>query len=274
MPGKAVAPHVTIIVAYQPQPGPKSFWVWRRLLLATAFLRGHIARVSNRTRNLDLRRPLGRWLPSSDAFQYQWTSFFSISSNSLFLLSADETGFHKHAAKKPRQRPKHPVRAFSADPTTWVATLPPDAIPVDHHAELNKLVFPDVISIVAPSPLAPVNPVTWKAYVASLQDWDKELLSSVEIINRRQLFEALQTATHLFLALGGGAADSMGSLIRRRARQPGRHPRRMRWPRPRRKPTLASGGGIPNSGDLAPGFSSSVFLRHPEFQRLLLIVLP
>jgi hypothetical protein len=45
---------------YQPQPGPKLFWVWRRLL-TTAFLRGHQVRVSSRTRtrNLDLRRPLG-----------------------------------------------------------------------------------------------------------------------------------------------------------------------------------------------------------------------
>jgi hypothetical protein len=51
---------------YQTKPGPKSFRIWRRLL-ATAFLRGHRARVSLRTRNLDLRRPLGRWLHMSEA---------------------------------------------------------------------------------------------------------------------------------------------------------------------------------------------------------------
>jgi hypothetical protein len=153
--------HVSpLLWPYQPQPGSKLFWVWRRLLV-TAFLQGHRARVSSRTRNLDLGRPLGRWLLSSDTFWYHWTSFFSSLLNSLFLLSADDAGFHKHPAKKPRRRPKHPVRAFSADPTTWVATLPPDAIPVNHHAEPNELVFPDVISTVSPSPLTPVSPVSY-----------------------------------------------------------------------------------------------------------------
>jgi hypothetical protein len=43
---------------YQPKPGPKSFHVWRRLLV-TAFLQGHRKSVSARTIDLSLRWPLG-----------------------------------------------------------------------------------------------------------------------------------------------------------------------------------------------------------------------
>jgi hypothetical protein len=59
---------------YQPQPGPKSFRAWRRLL-ATAFLKNHRPWVSRKTRDLTLRRPLQRWLPSSAAFRLHWESY-------------------------------------------------------------------------------------------------------------------------------------------------------------------------------------------------------
>jgi hypothetical protein len=72
--------------------------------------------------------------------------------------------------------------------------------------------IPAVVSTVAPSPLQPVTPVTWPAYVASLQDWDRELPAFVDIVDRRQLFEALRTATHLYLASDGGAANKIGSF--------------------------------------------------------------
>jgi hypothetical protein len=61
-----------LLSPYQPCPGPTSFRVWRRLL-ATAFLKGHRRSVSARTRDLALRRPLGRWLPTSTAFRCHWT---------------------------------------------------------------------------------------------------------------------------------------------------------------------------------------------------------
>jgi hypothetical protein len=58
---------------YQPEPGPKSFRVWRRLL-ATAYLQGHQPKVSIKNRDLTLQQKLRRWLPASTAFQYQWPS--------------------------------------------------------------------------------------------------------------------------------------------------------------------------------------------------------
>jgi hypothetical protein len=93
-----IGPMSPLLWPYQPCPSPKSFRVWRRLL-ATAFLRGNRGRVSSKTLDLSLRRQLGSWLPSSESFRYQWPSFYSISANSLFLLSDDEKTFTIHKAK-------------------------------------------------------------------------------------------------------------------------------------------------------------------------------
>jgi hypothetical protein len=69
---------------YQPPPGPKSFRIWRRLL-ADAFLRTVHCRVSARTRDLLLRTPLLRWLPTSESFRFQWETFYAASTDELFL---------------------------------------------------------------------------------------------------------------------------------------------------------------------------------------------
>jgi hypothetical protein len=122
---------------YQPTPGPKSFRLWRRLL-ATVFLQDHRSRVSVRTRNLIIRRKLRRWRPDSQAFRYQWTAFYSTSSNSLFVLHDNGDTFNTHPVKKHRRRRKHPIRAFAIDHTDTTRTLPPDAVPVDSWAEPNK----------------------------------------------------------------------------------------------------------------------------------------
>jgi hypothetical protein len=126
---------------YQPPPGPKSFRMWRQLL-ATAFLTGHRASVSRRTRDLRLRRPMRRWLPASDHFRYHWRAFFSNSQPRLFLLPADATTFGSHLPRKTRRRPKHPLRVFSAEPSTSATTLPGNTAPVDHSYEPNKIVIP------------------------------------------------------------------------------------------------------------------------------------
>jgi hypothetical protein len=178
----------------------------------TAFLHGHRSRVSSNTRDLSLRQQLGSWLPASDSCRYQWTAFYSHSVNSLFLLSADDKTFTAHLAKTPRRRPKNPVRAFSADSDHCVTTLPTDSIPVDCKAESNKFVFPDRISVIAPQPALPSPPATWTTYVDTLSAWETSLLRSGSFVDRRQLFEQLRSAPHLYLASDGGAANHKGSF--------------------------------------------------------------
>jgi hypothetical protein len=126
---------------FQPKPGPNSFRVWRRLL-ATAFLRGHKARVSATTLDLTLRRRTSRWFPSSDTFRYQWQSFYLAPLDTLFILSDDAVTFTLHPAKSIRRRPKNPVRAFTLDFTNTTRTLPAAAVPVDVEQETTQYVIP------------------------------------------------------------------------------------------------------------------------------------
>ena len=123
---------------YQPKPGPKSFRVWRRLL-ATAFLKGHRPRVCATTVNLALRTPLGPWLHHTDSFRYQWESFYSRESNSLYNVQADGIQFARHNSQASRERPKHPVQTFQLIPASSCWTLPPDAVPVDFKIQDTRL---------------------------------------------------------------------------------------------------------------------------------------
>jgi hypothetical protein len=61
---------------FQPTPGPKSFRVWRRLL-TDAFLCGPHLRINSRTLDLALRNTVGRWLPASASFRFQWETFYA-----------------------------------------------------------------------------------------------------------------------------------------------------------------------------------------------------
>jgi hypothetical protein len=191
---------------YQPKPGPKSFRVWRRLL-ATAFLQWHRKIVSAHTIDLSRRRPLGRWLPASEAFRYHWTSFYSPSKDRLFLLSPDDdTQFTCHDSRKIRRRPKHPVRAFSEATVTVVTVLPSDTSPVDYRTEPNKLFIPVHVPKIVPPAQPPPYISTWPEYVANLPPWEQALLLSVNFVDKQRILVALRTAGRLFLASDGGAA--------------------------------------------------------------------
>jgi hypothetical protein len=56
--------HTPFLWPYQPDPGPKSWRIWRRLL-ATAFLATHHKRVTKTLHDRILECPLGNWLPGS-----------------------------------------------------------------------------------------------------------------------------------------------------------------------------------------------------------------
>jgi hypothetical protein len=206
---------------YQPCPGPTSFRVWQRLL-ATAFFKGHRRSVSAQTRDLHLRRPLGRWLLTSTAFRCHWTSFYSASSNERFLVLEADATYTCHQAPKIRRRPKHPVRAFAVAHSFEVTTLPADAVPVDCSDEPHKIVIPVSVPSLAP----PAEPPPY-IQQPGLSMW---LLSSPENKNCSPLsppssidgayswyIALLRSNDCIFLASDGGAADRPTSLLWRSA---------------------------------------------------------
>jgi hypothetical protein len=131
----------------------------------------------------------------------------------LFLLSPDDdTKFTCHASRKIRQRPKHPVRAFSEASADVVTVLPPDASPVDCRTEPNKLVIPVHVPKIIPPAQPPPYISTWTEYVANLPPWEHTPLLSVHFVDKRRMLIALQTAGRLFLASDGGAAAKRGSF--------------------------------------------------------------
>jgi hypothetical protein len=196
---------------YQPRPGPKTFRIWRRLL-ADAFLRTPHQRVSSRTRDLLLHNPLRRWLPSSSSYRYQWETFYSASTDTLYCVSDDGQTFDHHSRRQARKRPLHLVRAFDTSASGNMSALPSDAVPVDVDDEPNKLVFSDVLVTVVPDPAPPPSPSTWGAYVSLLPAWERFLLLHVTICDRNLLFESLRSSDQLYLASDGGAADCHGSF--------------------------------------------------------------
>jgi cytochrome b len=78
--------------------------------------------------------------------------------------------------------------------------------------EPNQLVIPALLSSLPPSPVATSPPLHWDDYVASLPKWEQFLLQHVTICDRTLLFHSLRTASQLFLASDGGAADLKGSF--------------------------------------------------------------
>jgi hypothetical protein len=100
---------------------------------------------------------------------------------------------------------------FSDTSARTVTTLPLDSVPVDYWAEPNKYVIAATISSLLPTPPVPPRPSRWSEYIQTLPTWQQELLSSVTVVDRRQLFSALRSAEVIFLASDGGATDKLGS---------------------------------------------------------------
>jgi hypothetical protein len=88
---------------------------------------------------------------------------------------------------------------------------------VDYQSEPNKYVIPYTVSTLAPEPLPPLPTYTWKQYVAALPEWENDVLSSVNFVDRRRLLTALRNDANLFMVSDGGAANqqqgSFGSVI-------------------------------------------------------------
>jgi hypothetical protein len=75
--------HSTLLWPYQPSPGQKSWQIWRRLL-ARAFLEDVPKQTSAKTKDLQLRQPLGAWLPNSDWLCQKWLYFYSPTTGHIY----------------------------------------------------------------------------------------------------------------------------------------------------------------------------------------------
>jgi hypothetical protein len=158
--------HSPLLWPYQPQPGPKSFQTWRRLL-ARAFIRGQRKWTGSTLLDLRLRSPLGDWLPDSAWLRTRWSSFFALSTSTVYQHQPSGS-YQLHPHKPLRKRPVNPVRGFSLQPSATVSALPSDAIPIDLTAEIGHLTAsPRSPRLRLPdNPLPP--PVTWEDYLSRL----------------------------------------------------------------------------------------------------------
>jgi hypothetical protein len=91
-------------------------------------------------------------------------------------------------------------------------TLPADSVPVDYRGEPNKYVIPYTVSTLTPDPLPNLPPYTWHDYMATLPEWEKDLLSSIQFVDRRRLLHSLRSDENLFMASDGGVTNQQGSF--------------------------------------------------------------
>jgi hypothetical protein len=203
------ARHSSRLWPYQPRRRPKSFRHWRRTL-TTAFLTVVRRRVCAKLRDLRLSQPLGAWLPQSTWLRSKWSFFYSQST--LRLYDASGSFYRAHPARKTRKRPRNPVRTFAVSVSTFVPTLPDDAVPVDVTIERDRYCTPVSIPAIQPSvPLSP-PPTTWAAFLASLPVWERSLFPAVKVLDLPALLAALTDNVELYLASAGGAIPLKGSF--------------------------------------------------------------
>jgi hypothetical protein len=129
----------------------------------------------------------------------------------LFVLTVDGRSFSQHPPLCNRRRPTNPVRTFSSQDVVTVTRLPLLAVLVDCRPEPNKYVIPATLPTLMPEPSPEPPAITWESYLQALPLWDQELMSSVHIVDRRRLFDALRTENLLLLASDDGAIDKLGS---------------------------------------------------------------
>ena len=203
--------HSPLLWPYQPQPGPRSYRVWRRLL-AVAFLQGHRKWTGISLKDLQLRSALRDWLPNTAWLRSRWSTFFSSTSDSALRRQLDGT-YTMHPLIRLRKRPVYPVRGFTAQSTLTIPTLPSDAVPIDITPASNHFVTTVRLCRLQPSvaPLPP--PSTWHDYVSSLPEWARVLLvDTIFLVPIDDVLQILLSSSSLCLASDGGAKPLRGSF--------------------------------------------------------------
>jgi hypothetical protein len=258
--------HTPFLWPYQPDPGPKSWRILRRLL-ANAFLDTHHKRVTKSLPDLILESPLGDWLPGFHWLQHSFNFFYSATTRKLYHTIGISYQIHSRLRQS-----RHRSQVYSAASDAFTTALPLDSIPVNELSVSGSiLAFRGTKIAQQLEPLPPI-PLTFQDYIACLPPWDCRLLDAVTLHDAPGLLEHLQSDQPLSIVSDGGAAGysgSYGALVankHRDLRLPCRYHRRTPpWLLPSRELWLF--------GHLTTFFSSGYIpLTHaylPPTQRLL-----
>jgi hypothetical protein len=195
--------HTPLLWPYQAAPNQQSFQVWRRLL-ATAFLADHRPRVEFRTHDLTLACPLGQWSSSSAWLRNKWSSFFSPTTQLLYI--SKDSSYECHRRKR-NSRARN--RLFLPDPSTSVCSLPSDSAPVDLARQPRFLVASQHQPIVTATPRPTF--LTFEDYTQSLPGWDRFLIENVHLLDLDHLLEQIENMKQLVFCSDGGAVSTVGS---------------------------------------------------------------
>jgi hypothetical protein len=151
---------------YRPNPGPKAWRIWRRLL-AKAFLHTTPKRTTPKTKDLTLASALGNWLPGLDWIHRQSAFFYLATTGNIYQTDDNSYSIHQRLRWS-----RHQSVVFSATPTSTVSTLPPDSIPVDELLASDKLLAFRRINVTKVIPPQPADALTFSDYVHQLPLWD------------------------------------------------------------------------------------------------------
>jgi hypothetical protein len=217
--------HSPLLWPFQPQPGPKSFAAWRRLLTKAFLQRDRAPRAHTNLQSLQLQVPLGSWSADSQWLQSKWTAFYSYTTHRLYRQDpSDPTRFFPHQRWQ-RSRTRRPQ--FQPDPDDSSAALPPFAIPVDACTQPNFISFPSITRIQNTSlPAREQIRPTFAQYITALPLWDKTLLQHMDLGDIHidvVLGLLVNPLVELILGSDGGAKDRRGSFGALIASQEGPH---------------------------------------------------
>jgi hypothetical protein len=190
---------------YQPNPGPKSWRIWRGLL-ANVFLGTVPKRVTPTLKDLLLWCPLGHWLTGSLWNQQRFPFFYSATTNNTYQANGGSYKIHTCIRTS-----RHRSQVYSAASSTSTDVLPPDSVPVDELSSSGSILAfrgTDVAQHMAPT--LPQS-TSFAAYLDRLSPWDRRLLESVTLHDEPGLLAHLQSDEPLYIVSDGGAAGDSGS---------------------------------------------------------------
>lgn len=162
---------LNILWPYQEEPNDISKRTWRRLLSHTFLLNHNNCCTSIITKDLLLTSPLKEWNSPSEWFQKQWKTFYSRSTQKLYIqTSTNFSNVHYRIHHSCRQlcpiKFRNMLFTISTESTTF--TCPDDSSPIDIHPE-DQFIRTN-ISWQILSPISLQSPTTWTEYVSLLPD--------------------------------------------------------------------------------------------------------
>jgi hypothetical protein len=178
----------------QPKPDPDSWKLWDKTIRTLFCNEG----------GQKLRKPLGKWTETEET---KWKFRYSHSHQALYRYS--QLKWHRHKIQKQSRRRILTEEASQPKP------LPTDSVPVtDIEEKFEGFQFSIPSPAAIPTPTQEqTTPKTFKQYVASLDDWEQQLLSSTQESTEESeydLHELLTTSKTMYLVTDGGAVEGHG----------------------------------------------------------------